>query len=174
MEAASTCSVTLYSFKSDKWLSQLTVMHACSWMSLPLVKETNHPWEKTHITNPIKNEHLHTAGHRYKQENSNLIWKRGMSDLYPYSMPGAQFIFSSFWLPSPRFELCILAGYSSLSVSSSRVKQSSWTWPLKMRSICCSKTSITNYQLTLCNITDEQRQHLIIPYSYIIATTVHR
>jgi hypothetical protein len=24
-----------------------------------------------------------------KQENSNLIWKRGMSDLYPCSLPGA-------------------------------------------------------------------------------------
>jgi hypothetical protein len=41
------------------------------------------------------NEHLHTAGHRYKQENSNLIWKRGKSDFYTYSVPGAQFIFSS-------------------------------------------------------------------------------
>jgi len=31
---------------------------------------------------PQTNEHLHTAGHRYKQGNSNLIWKGGLSDLY--------------------------------------------------------------------------------------------
>jgi hypothetical protein len=43
---------------------------------------------------PQTNEHLHKAGHRYKQENSNLIWKRGVSDHYSYNLAGAQFIFS--------------------------------------------------------------------------------
>jgi len=37
---------------------------------------------------PQRNEHLHTPGHHYKQEN-NLIQKRGMSALYPYSLEGA-------------------------------------------------------------------------------------
>jgi hypothetical protein len=46
-----------------------------------------------------------------KQGNSNLIWKRGVPDLYSYNLAGAQFIFSCFWLPSLRFKLWTLAGY---------------------------------------------------------------
>jgi hypothetical protein len=72
-------------------------------------------------------------------KNTNLVWKRGLSSLYPYSQAGAhvdstanqnktlpflfninqpmsddQFIFSSFWLPSPKFELQTLAGYTNM------------------------------------------------------------
>jgi hypothetical protein len=48
-----------------------------------------------------------------KQENSNLIWNRGVSGLYTYSLLGAQLIFSPFLLPSPWFELRTLAGYKT-------------------------------------------------------------
>ena len=38
---------------------------------------------------------------------------------------------------------------------------SSWTaWPLKMGSICCPETSVTNYQSTLRNIPEERSSHL--------------
>ena len=45
-------------------------------------------------------------------------------------------------------------------VQSSRIKQSSWAaWSLKMGLICCSETSITNCQPTLCKIPKERSTH---------------
>jgi len=85
IDGHSACSVTLYSLKSCNWLTYMLVLLYLS----PLSKK-----QATCRKNPCNNipqtdEHLCTAGHCYKQENSNLIWKRGLSDLYTYSLQGA-------------------------------------------------------------------------------------
>jgi hypothetical protein len=59
---------------------QLTVLHSCSRMSVPLSKNKP-PVGKTHVTIPCKQ--MNTCA--LKQENSNHIWKRDMSDLFPHS-----------------------------------------------------------------------------------------
>ena len=76
IESRSARSVTLYYLKSRDWL-------ACSLSSVcPPCQRNKPPAGKTHVTiSPRTNKHLRTAGHSYKQENSNIIWKRGVSDL---------------------------------------------------------------------------------------------
>jgi hypothetical protein len=66
---------------SNSWPLCMLVLKYLS----PPSQRNKPPVGKPHITNPINNEHLCTAGHCNKQENSNLIWKTGMSDLFPYS-----------------------------------------------------------------------------------------
>lgn len=82
IESLSALSVTLYYLKSRN-------LHARS-MSVPPCQRNKPPAGKTHVTiSPGTNKHLRTAGHSYKQENSNLIWKRGVSDLYLNTLSGA-------------------------------------------------------------------------------------
>jgi hypothetical protein len=61
-------------------------------MFVPLVKETSHlQEEKIHVTTSL--EQINTCAKMataIKQENSNPIWNRGMSDFYPYSLPGTR------------------------------------------------------------------------------------
>jgi hypothetical protein len=47
----------------------------------PLVKETIHLWEKTHVTNPINKVNTCTL----KQQNTIIIWKRCVLEIYPCS-----------------------------------------------------------------------------------------
>ena len=91
---------------------------------LQLFKETSHCRENPNANIPTNSVHLYTADHPYKQKNTNLIWKRDVSALYPYipkqvhvckpkyetlpsrlnikqPLPDDQFILSSFRLPSP-------------------------------------------------------------------------
>jgi len=84
IESRSALSVTLYYLKSRNWLTCILVL------CLSPFQRNKPPAGKTHVTiSPRTNNHLRTAGHSYKQENSNLIWKRGVSDLYQYSLAGA-------------------------------------------------------------------------------------
>jgi hypothetical protein len=46
--------------------------------------------EKSSKNIPTNNEHLRPAGHSFKQKNTNLIWKRGETALYSYSLAGAR------------------------------------------------------------------------------------
>jgi hypothetical protein len=59
-------------------------------MSVPFVKETSHlQKKKKHVT--ISLEQINTCAQlaaAIKLENSNLIWKSGVSDFFPYSLPG--------------------------------------------------------------------------------------
>ena len=83
----SNCSVNLYCFKSRNLL-----LLACSFSYIcPPCQRNKPPVRKTNVTKISRtNEHLRTAGHRYKaREFKPYVKKRHMSDLYPYSLPGA-------------------------------------------------------------------------------------
>ena len=90
----------------------------------------------SHLRNnsSANNEHLRIAGHCHKQKRIKSYVERTSQQSYSYSLAGAvctpkqtlllplqyklampddQFIFSSSWLPSPRFELLTLAGYTN-------------------------------------------------------------
>jgi len=54
-----------------------------------------------------------------------------------------------------------LANVSSLKWSSPR-----GAWPLVMGPICCPETSATNYQSTLCNISEGRRSHKAVLLSF--------
>jgi hypothetical protein len=42
-----------------------------------------------------------------------------------------------------------------------QARQTPWTaWPLKMGLVCCTETSVTNNQFTLCKIPEERQSHL--------------
>jgi hypothetical protein len=58
-------------------------------MSLPLVNETSHCRKNPSKNIPTNIENLRTADHRYKQKNTNFIWERGKSALYPRNLAGA-------------------------------------------------------------------------------------
>jgi hypothetical protein len=88
-------------------ISQLTAWHARSPKFIPLVKETT-PARKIHVT--ISLEQMNNCAQLatvVKQENSNLIWKRGVSDLYPcsyrqvHSLPSLLDCQSAIWTTDP-------------------------------------------------------------------------
>jgi hypothetical protein len=64
-----------------------------------------------------------------------------VSDLYTYNLPGAQFIFSSSWLLSPRFELQTPGGYK---------------WSIDWKNIAVIIVKTRNYFICLVNI---RRKH---------------
>jgi hypothetical protein len=74
IESCSARAVNLYSFKYGNWLHCMLVLECL----LPLFKETSHLWEKTQVATFCKQVNTCTP----KQENSNLIWNRGVSDLF--------------------------------------------------------------------------------------------
>lgn len=63
---------------SNSLLSKISQLTACMLVLLclsPFVKETSHLQEKPMYHILQTNEHLHTAGHRYKHENLTLYGK---------------------------------------------------------------------------------------------------
>jgi hypothetical protein len=77
-ESRSARSVTLYSLNFNDWLT------ARSWISLPLSRKQDASG-KNHVKISLTWTHAHSCPPLYKEENSNLIWKWGVSDLYPCS-----------------------------------------------------------------------------------------
>jgi len=73
------CSVTLYYLNFNNWLLVLECLPPC--------KKNRPPAGKSHVT--ISLEQMNTCAQlptSLKQENSNLIWKRGVSYLYPCNL----------------------------------------------------------------------------------------
>jgi hypothetical protein len=56
------------------------------------------------------------------KENSNLISKRDVSDLYSYNLPRALLSSHLFLLPIPKFELRTIAGYIGYRITLIKMK----------------------------------------------------
>jgi hypothetical protein len=71
-------------------ISQLTAACLFVFLYLSSLSKKQATCRKNPCNNvPQTNEHLRMAGLHYKQKDSNFIWKRVVSALYPYSLPGA-------------------------------------------------------------------------------------
>jgi hypothetical protein len=83
IESHSAHSLSLHSFRFHNWVS------TCSFSYVRPPCQGNKPLAgKTHVTTSL--EQINTCAKlttAIKQENSNPVWNRGMSDLYPYSLP---------------------------------------------------------------------------------------
>ena len=122
-------SSRFYNWMTNSLLVEILELTDLTWICMLILSIHLPPLStNSHLRNnwSVNNEHLRIAYHCHKARESNHMWKRQLSIIvhmawqvhnstlplqYIVALPDEQFIFSSSWLPSQRFEQRNLAGY---------------------------------------------------------------